>query len=136
MITPPTASEWVGYSTKWGILTPTRSPQILDQKFAVAYMYGQDIEKVLVANTTHQPLIIKAGTQLAEFHPRGGSAYVFDSEYDPKVEKEENETESNRDNNEKDNELKEIEKYNELKVGEKKSEVRKRARESELECGE
>ena len=80
----PAAAEWDGYSTKWGILTPVRSRQILDQKFAVAYMYGESIEKVLVANATSQPLTVKAGTQLAEFHPRGGSAYVFNSEYSDK----------------------------------------------------
>ena len=55
LITPPATSEWVGYSTKWGILTPTRSSQILDQKFAVAYMYGQDIEKVLVEHNAPAP---------------------------------------------------------------------------------
>ena len=62
----PARSEWDGYSTKWGILTPVRSRQILIQKFSVAYMYGESIEKVLVANATNEPLTVKAGTQLAE----------------------------------------------------------------------
>jgi len=75
-ITTPAVSEWNGYSTKWGILTPIRSRQILDQKFAIAYMYGENVEKVLVANTTHQPLTIKAGTQLAESTP-GAVAPMF-----------------------------------------------------------
>ena len=43
---------------------------ILRSKFATAYMFGKDTNKVVVMNTTKEPLLIKKGTRVAELHPR------------------------------------------------------------------
>ena len=42
----------------------------MNQKFSIAYMYGTDVEKVLVANATDKAVKIKKGRAIAEFHCR------------------------------------------------------------------
>ena len=65
---PFTESE--GYACKSGLVTPSRDEFILKQKFSIAYMYGEGIDRVVAANATDAPLTIAKGTAVAEFHPR------------------------------------------------------------------
>ena len=52
------------------LITPIRDKSILRSKFATAYMFGKDMNKVVVMNTTKEPLLIKKGTRVDELHPR------------------------------------------------------------------
>jgi hypothetical protein len=57
-------------SSRSGLVTPIRNPEVLTRKFTVAYVYGENITKLLVANLTNEPIIIKKGTPVAEYHLR------------------------------------------------------------------
>ena len=59
-----------GYACKTCLVTPSREEVVINQKFSVAYMYGEGVNRVVVANTTNASLTIAGGTPLAEFHPR------------------------------------------------------------------
>ena len=63
-------NESEGYSCKTGLVTPTREEVIISQKFSIAYMYGEGVDRVVAANATDAPLVIAKGTAVAEFHPR------------------------------------------------------------------
>jgi len=63
-------------------VTPIRSEQVLNNKFATAYVYGEEISKALVANMTTEPIQIRKGTQIAEFHIRDEKHWDFKSSYD------------------------------------------------------
>ena len=64
------ANQWEGIEPKTGLVTPIRTKDVLSQKFAVAHMYGKDMQKVVLMNKTSTPLVIKKGTNIAELHPR------------------------------------------------------------------
>jgi exodeoxyribonuclease III len=66
-----------GYSCKAGIVTPTREEAITSQQFSVAYMYGENIDRVVVANTSSVDIAIAAGTPIAEFHARTTESLEF-----------------------------------------------------------
>ena len=64
------ANQWEGIEPKTGLITPIRTKDVLSQKLAMAYMYGEDMQKVVLMNKTSTPLVIKKGTNIAELHPR------------------------------------------------------------------
>jgi hypothetical protein len=53
-----------------GLVTPLRTETVLDSKFGIAYIFGKDIEYIVVMNLTKKPLTIKKGMCIAEFHPK------------------------------------------------------------------
>ena len=65
-----TFNEADGYASKAGLVTPTREEAVTSQRFAVAYMYGESIDRIVAANTSNHELTITAGTPVAEFHVR------------------------------------------------------------------
>ena len=69
-----TFNEADGYACKAGLVTPTREEAVMSQKFSVAYMYGEDIDRVVAANTSRFALTITAGTPVAEFHARSSDS--------------------------------------------------------------
>ena len=62
--------ESEGYACKGGLVTPVREQAVLTQKFSVAYIYGEGVTKISVANTSSTEVTITRGTAVAEFHPR------------------------------------------------------------------
>ena len=71
--------ESEGYACKAGLVTPVREQAVLTQKFAVAYMYGEDVTRIAVANMTSSSVTITGGTAVAEFHPRSRESIDFES---------------------------------------------------------
>jgi hypothetical protein len=80
-VNKPTAAQLQGFQGRCGLVTPIRSEQVLNNKFATAYVYGEEISKALVANMTAEPIQIRKGTQIAEFHIRDEKQWDFKSSY-------------------------------------------------------
>jgi hypothetical protein len=68
--------DWEGILGECGLITPNRSEQILNCKFSTAYgIANERTNKVVIANTTQNPIKIKKNSQVAEFHPRERDAF-------------------------------------------------------------
>jgi len=65
----PDERQLFGRSTKSGLFTPVRTALRLDQRFLIAYGYGELSGKVLVFNPGNAILRIRRGCEIAEFHP-------------------------------------------------------------------
>ena len=72
--------ESEGYACKAGLVTPTREEKVRTQKFSIGYMYGEDINRVVAANTSSTSVVITSGTAVAEFHPRSRDSLNFQNE--------------------------------------------------------
>ena len=68
--------ELEGLSERGGLVTPIRDIAAMTNQFGVAYVYGEDMSKVLVMNSSTTEITIKKGTKVAEFHPRPLSDYI------------------------------------------------------------
>src|SRR4051812_24301630 len=69
--------DFEGLSCRTGIVTPLRSISAMSSKFGVAYVYGQDMNRVLVMNLSKERVKVKRGAQVAEFHPRSESDLIL-----------------------------------------------------------
>jgi exodeoxyribonuclease III len=69
--------DFEGLSSRSGIVTPVRDISTLTNKFGVAYIYGQEMNKVIVMNLSKEEVIIKRGRKIAEFHPRSRSDFIL-----------------------------------------------------------
>ena len=67
--------------TETGLITPIRSAKVLSQKFAVAYMFGEKMDKVVLMNTTNQPVTIARGTEISELHRRTREDFGLHTQY-------------------------------------------------------
>ena len=43
-------NQWQGIEPKSGLVIPVRGKEVLDQNFAVAYMFGEDMREVVLMN--------------------------------------------------------------------------------------
>ena len=62
--------DFEGLSSRIGRTTPVRDFSVMSKQFGVAYICGQDMDRIIVMNLSEKQVQIKAGTQVAEFHPR------------------------------------------------------------------
>ena len=60
-----------------GLITPARSKQVLNSKFAAAYGIAKNANEIFLANPTRDKIVIKKGSKVAEFHPRDSSAFTI-----------------------------------------------------------
>ena len=58
-----------------GLITPTRSKEVINKRFAAAYGFAENAKEIFLANPTRDKIKIKKGSKVAEFHPRSKSAY-------------------------------------------------------------
>ena len=61
-----------GRKDREGLFTPVRTKLRLDQQFLVGYGHGELNGKVILFNPGAKPLIVRKGSQIAEFHPGVG----------------------------------------------------------------
>jgi len=59
-----------GIFGNYALVTPNRSRQVIDCKFATAYGIANRTDRIVVANPTLKPILIRMNRQLAELHPR------------------------------------------------------------------
>src|SRR4051794_33451338 len=53
------------------MVTPVRTKERLNQRFMVAYGYGQVKDRVVVFNPRMEKIRVRKGSRVAEFHPGG-----------------------------------------------------------------
>jgi hypothetical protein len=69
--------EVVGLHGRSGLVTPSRTKEVLSAKFSTAYGYVEGAPKfIMIANFTDKPIIIKAGSTVGELHLRPADAFV------------------------------------------------------------
>ena len=69
--------DFEGLSSRIGITTPVRDFSVMTKEFGVAYIYGQDLDRIIVMNLSEKKIQIKRGTQVAEFHPRSPKDFIL-----------------------------------------------------------